>query len=281
MGSIHDYGPETTLNRQLYITIDSKALGDIMSKTLCSMVLITMLAISGCWTVSNRSDNNPPPITVSLPAQSNEHYDRARIGHDIAAPTVHLIINEVGGGTGVVIGETKDGSIIITANHVVRKAKTIRAEQTINGHTNYGFGLEIIAHDDLKDMAILSCPRKWAGVAQIIAKVTDLENFMEAFTYGYPGSGLGQLDGILSHGFISNTAERRFSLDRVVTSTSVPVTKGNSGGGLFVLVDGHWKLAGIADFVLVQRYDDQFQMVNIISAFVSAEDMLDFIARSK
>lgn len=240
-----------------------------------------MLALTGCWTVNSHSANIPATVSTYHSSLPNEQYDRDRIGHDIVNPTVMLRVNEAGGGTGVVIQETETGSRIITAAHVVKGAKTIRAQQTINGHTAYGFGLTILKIDDDLDLAILSCNVKWAGVARIINNASLLQNFIPAFTYGYPGSPEGQLDGILSFGFVSNISERNFAEGRTMTSSSVPVSKGNSGGGLFIFVDGYWQLAGVADYVLINRYMNNHQMVNTISAFVSASEMLGFIARSK
>lgn len=229
---------------------------------------------------NQRNIPNTPQAVIYAPSIDNQQYDCDRISHDIVNPTVQLISDDGGGGTGVVIKELGKSSRILTAYHVVKGAKSIRAQQTIGNATSFAWGLEILIFDEEKDLAILSCNRTWAGVAEIITDHRQLRRFVPAFTYGYPGGRLGLLDGVLSHGFVSNTAEEHWK-DGVLTTTSVTVALGNSGGGLFVFIEGKWRVAGTLSVVLTQPMMRSWQMVNSVSGFVTAKDMLEFIARLK
>jgi len=249
-----------------------------MKKSVLPWVLASLLAITGCWTIASYNDasiSSPPAVYDPYPIKQD---GTDRIGHDIVNPTVQLIINGKGGGTGVIIAKDK----ILTACHVVVGAKSIMATQMINDNITVDTDVTLEEADPVHDLAILKTTAKWAGIASIIKQASDLHLNVFAFTYGYPGSLQTQIEGILSGGWVSCLKGRKYVPGRTITMTSVPVGKGNSGGGLFVFVDGEWQLAGIGSVVLLQPLgQEDYQMVNTVSGFVTASDMLEFIGRSK
>lgn len=252
-----------------------------MKKYIIGLILAGLLAITGTCTILNHHVTKPevmaPAYQVDPSPIPSKQADCDVISHYIVKPTVELFTDDGGSGTGVVISQNRGGSKILTAYHVIQGARAIRAQQTIDGHSNFGWGLTVLLVDAKLDLAILSSNTQWAGVATIISKASELRQHVEAFTYGFPGS----LDGLLSHGYVGQLREDHWNESRILTSTSVPVALGNSGGGLFIQVDGQWKLAGVLSIVLVQRYGANKQMVNHVSGFVTAKDTLEFIARSK
>ena len=134
-------------------------------------------------------------------------------------------------GTGVII--SKDG-IIVTAAHVISGCQTI--DICVNGKKVGGSILKVDKQNDIallkaKDGDYMPVPVKCFGQQELGAKV---------FTVGYPNIEIQGLSPKMTRGEISS--KNGMLDDPSCWQISVPIQKGNSGGGLF---DENGNLIGI------------------------------------
>ena len=223
---------------------------------------------------------NKPAISPII--QTKEETNAEHIKRQIVRCTVKIHYG-ASSGTGVVFYQDKDIAYIITANHVINSYSfptnfSVFAEY----HNNINTILEeckVIKSSRDIDMAILSSKPVWEGAAEVIKDEKEVEQFAEAFTYGFAG-GFSEYIGILTHGEIQAVKSSEL-LSREHCVTTIPVIFGNSGGGMFIKVNGNYKLAGIMTNVHLIRHSGTDIIVCHISMATTATQILEFIKNNK
>ena len=136
------------------------------------------------------------------------------------------------------------------------------------GGTVYGVGPAVKADQDL-DLAVIKVPRFPSELAIVISmnELSGIRRFESVLTYGFP---LGADIGHLTEGRISSVRDWSGLI-----KISSPVIYGNSGGGVFVLREGRYKLIGLVS--RIQILDGPAHTVPHISWAIHAEDILAFL----
>lgn len=217
-------------------------------------------------TNSHTIDFTKEKPVVPLNETTEEHIER-----QIVKPTVRIIAT-TGTGTGVVVYQDAKIAYILTARHVVENET---AFALYKDEKYYIFErLTLVKSDKNNDLAILSSAPRWVGVAVLPKTHTEVKKHAEAFTYGMI---LGSdYETILTKGFICILKDIELvGHPRMVTS--VPVTLGNSGGGLFSLIGNDYKLIGIVTNVRVHKIGDLKVFIEHISMTTTTENTLKFI----
>jgi S1-C subfamily serine protease len=185
-------------------------------------------------------------------------------------------MNDNGGsGTGVVIQQDKKHAYILTAYHIIKNRNRLWGKQYINNDLQFE-ELTVVLEDKINDQAILESPPVWAGVANIISEDADIILYSKAFTYGFPATTSGITNGILTEARICLLHD--IDLDKKETTvTSIPVSFGNSGGGLFIKKNGHFMLAGVAHCMgaMAGRFDDHY--IHHISGYSTGDQLLKIL----
>lgn len=174
----------------------------------------------------------------------------------IADQTRGVVILEVDLRTGRSIGSgfaVGDGSLVVTAHHVVEGAKSIRVR--LDDETELAV-TEVVALDPDHDLALLKVERVLPAL--VVSTVTPSVG-SPVLAVGNPqGLGLAFTDGI-----VSRIHEVR-SIH--VIQHSAPISPGNSGGPL---LDAEGRVVGVNSFVLASEYGQNVNFA-IASEHVSA-----------
>lgn len=175
-------------------------------------------------------------------------------------------------GSGTVIGDirhhlgNKDGvchSAILTNEHVVKNASKVYAHwkgKKIEGR--------VIAIDSELDLALVQVPVCLPKVEMLAGPIWDGEN---TWVVGYPFG----LSASITHGFISPKAPKG-----ELRQESASIWFGNSGGGVFVLRDGRYVLAGVTDAIFVKPVMGGILFANTVGFFVPIESVKIFLAKN-
>lgn len=204
-------------------------------------------------------------LTTILPAAAQDQAPAVTMQYAVKISLEHSM------GSGVVVGHaTLNGvdaaSIILTCDHVLTEdgthppppyVKVTHGNETIEG-TVLGY------EDKEKDLALVLAPVVWPVAPFYRGSVQSGE---QELIVGYP------LDTNLSitSGYISAPEAEPYGL----REGSAPAWPGNSGGGVFVLRDGQWKLAGIADAIHTYPVGgvDHAGLANTVSFFVDTNTL--------
>lgn len=146
-----------------------------------------------------------------------------------------------GAGSGVIIGEDKDGkcSYIVTNNHVIEGNVSVINVKTVDGEV---LSAQIVGADWMSDIAILRV-EKTGFTKATWASSASLKLGQSIVAIGNP---LGSLGGSVSRGIISGVA-RTIAVEGVpmkLLQIDAAINPGNSGGGLF---DLNGNLVGIVN----------------------------------
>lgn len=143
-----------------------------------------------------------------------------------------------GAGSGVIFGVKENYTYIVTNNHVIEGAESVRV-RTVDG-TEYDAVL--MGTDWVSDIAVLQIEAKDLKPATL-AKSAGLVKGQDVVAIGNP---LGSLGGSVTSGVLSGL-ERTITIDGVpmtLLQVSAAVNPGNSGGGLF---DMNGNLIGVVN----------------------------------
>lgn len=174
-------------------------------------------------------------------------------------------------GSGTVIGyihhHLGDGSgtfdsVILTAYHVVKDTPRI-----VVSWKGKGIKGRVIARDPALDLALIQVPVRLPKVELLAGPIWDGEN---TWVVGYPFG----LNASITHGFISPKGPDGPSGLR---QESGSIWFGNSGGGVFVLRDGRYVLAGVADAIYVKPYMGTLLFATTVGFFVPVESVKKFL----
>lgn len=175
-------------------------------------------------------------------------------------------------GSGTVIGDihhhvgNKDGvfhSAILTNEHVIRGASRVYVHwkgRKIEGR--------VIAIDAELDLALVQVSERLPKVELLDGPIWDGEN---TWVVGYPFG----LSASITHGFISPKAPKQ-----ELRQESASIWFGNSGGGVFVLRDGRYVLAGVADAIYARPMMGGILFANTVGFFVPIESVKKFLANN-
>lgn len=166
-------------------------------------LLIILLALSSCQLTSNTPVHNPVSTSLERTVQVREVCDG----------------NVKSWGTGVVLGDSAKGTLIVTAYHVAKPLSTCRLE------TNDYAGIKIVIADKKKDLAILISSTHTTIKTVLVDPVIG----EHIYAIGYPnpiiqkGAIVAVTDGLVVSYYDEQELHR----------TSAPVYFGNSGGGVW------------------------------------------------
>ncbi len=234
-----------------------------------SLFLLSAILSFGAFFAGASCDSHPAPIAPVVVISQEE-----LIKKEIVNSTV-LILTDHGSGTGVVVYQDKKHAYILTANHVVFGGIHYFGRQALDNRIEYE-ELKLVFWDAETDHALLESSPKWAGAANLIAADSDIILYSKAFTFGFPGTITGPVNGVLTEGRIS--ALHDMSMDiKETTITSVPASFGNSGGGLFIFKNGHYRLCGIAHCMGCVRGMGNVYILPHITGFSTGEQLLTFL----
>lgn len=143
-----------------------------------------------------------------------------------------------GAGSGVIFGVKENYTYIVTNNHVVEGAESVRV-RTVDG---VEYQAVLMGTDWISDIAVLQIEAKGLKPATL-AKSAGLVKGQEVVVIGNP---LGSLGGSVTDGVLSGL-ERTIKIEGVpmtLLQVSAAVNPGNSGGGLF---DMNGNLIGVVN----------------------------------
>ena len=188
-------------------------------------------------------------LLLLLPACAQPEYPR---------DAVHLVEVNGGNGSGVMIGKF----LMLTAAHVVGDGKGL----TVGPKK---LPAKLIAKDEKADIALLhvavDCPCvELADVPPKDAKV---------LVIGFPVNNVVP-NQIVTLGEVQGFVDNKLQL-------SAPAVGGNSGGGVFVLQNGRWKLAGILIQVAPWCMGFACFPVPHLSRAVDTTTMRQFVAKTE
>lgn len=165
--------------------------------------------------------------------------DRSALWNDVARPSVKITQVVGGSGSGVVIYQDKERALIITAAHVVRGESPLvvtRGDQAA--------AALVVRYDEDLDLAIISTPPIWGAVAYLARDRFSVGWGARIVAFGHP---LGEHEGVLTDGRVTSVN------DDGHLRYSAPTFFGNSGGGVFMMIEGRWALVSIAQRMGVGR----------------------------
>lgn len=175
-------------------------------------------------------------------------------------------------GSGTLIGyihyhfDGNDGvfqTAILTNEHVIKGASKVYVHwkgKKIEGR--------VIAVDSELDLALVQVPVRLPTVELLAGPIWDGEN---TWVVGYPFG----LSASITHGFISPKAPKE-----ELRQESASIWFGNSGGGVFVLRDGRYVLAGVTDAIFVKPVMGGILFANTVGFFVPIESVKIFLAKN-
>jgi len=162
-------------------------------------------------------------------------------GHEMNLEKKYQALNSVvfisagkGSGSGVVISSTKEGSVILTARHVVKKAKVGQLFVKFFP-SEKKFPASIVHMSDTYDLATLFVKRKHEYIARIKVS-TDMPIF-------YPVIKIGA--GMSKRPYPAEGVVSTYDADTGFMTTSSPCIYGDSGGGIFAEIADMYFLVGI------------------------------------
>ncbi len=176
-----------------------------------------------------------------------------------------------GGGSGTVIRQTDTEAHILTAAHVVDDLKIVKVTY-LDGMTGKKLTVEgrVIRTDPGRDLALVVTKPVWFRSAALVTWEqydSHVTIYQPILISGYPM--LVQSPHI-SIGFLCDLQDRK------KMRTSAHAIYGNSGGGVFMLIDGKYRLIGV--LVSVLTLDGQgVHPLPMISFAVFTLDVLSFV----
>lgn len=244
-----------------------------------AIVALVVSAVLGWW--YNVTPQEPRVLlessvkieTVTLTAPSPPKADQPPSKpHSPPADPPKTEPNKSGGswGSGTIIGDihhhfgNKDDvyhSAILTNEHVIKGASKVYVHwkgKKIEGR--------VIAMDSGLDLALVQVPVRLPKVELLDGPIWDGEN---TWVVGYPFG----LSASITHGFISPKAPKE-----ELRQESASIWFGNSGGGVFVLRDGRYVLAGVTDAIYVKPMMGALLFANTVGFFVPIESVKKFLA---
>jgi serine protease Do len=154
--------------------------------------------------------------------------------------------NPVAGFGSCFVIKFKDNLYLITNNHVIDKAETIKIQFY---RTMKHYDATVIGADKLSDIAILTMSttdgqRRVLGITPLpLGNSSDLVGGQTVFAIGHP---LGQ-DWSISKGIVSYAGRRSQNTWQEVVQTDVSINQGNSGGPLFNMAG---EVIGVNTYIL-------------------------------
>lgn len=133
-----------------------------------------------------------------------------------------------GAGSGVIIGQGEGIGYIVTNNHVVEGATSIKVRLTDGTELD----ASIVGTDSATDLAVLTVKTDLQLTTATLGNSDSLVVAQEVIAIGNP---LGKLGGTVTNGIVS-ALEREVTIDgenMTLLQTNAAVNPGNSGGGLF------------------------------------------------
>lgn len=170
----------------------------------------------------------------------------------------------------VVVSDEAVGTYLITANHCVKGAQTgviNYAADVLGNNAIVNIKYTTVDLDPINDLALIKTTTVGFAVAQV-ATEKPVEG-QEAWTAGYP---LG-LPRMLSAGF--------YGLNMLIGEmdhqrASSLIAGGNSGGGLFVIEDGVYKLVGVTSKGMIDgRLPSMFTPIGLYSELAPIRALID------
>jgi S1-C subfamily serine protease len=207
-------------------------------KHLLSVLLLTFALMTSACAVPL------PPIRE--PAREESAADRFDLWTQIATPTVQIRrVSSPGSGTGVVVHQDAQHALIVTALHVVGETSTL---VMLHQHPDLMIPGVMIRSDVAHDLALIETPPVWRSAARVVlpSELGQVAWGCRVVAYGHP---MGTEQGVLTDGRVTALDDDGF------LRYSAPTFFGNSGGGVFMKIDGRWTLISISQRVM--GYGDQ------------------------
>lgn len=177
----------------------------------------------------------------------------AKIAREIVDATVLIHSFQGGFGSGVVVYQDQDYALIATALHVLGKGPInlfAFSQVDKNGKIRTLFPndqLQLVKKDEKLDLALIKTTPYWTNHASMFSDKTidSLENYTECLVAGFPAVRASDPPHTvhITYGLIC-ALEGRENM-----RISAPIFFGNSGGGVWVLNNGRYKLAGLVHSV--------------------------------
>lgn len=144
-----------------------------------------------------------------------------------------------------------DKNTLLTASHCVEDADTPQV-RTIDGSP-----VEVVSFDKEKDIAIIKAEVQ--GTPIPLAQ-EDVPLDYPLVMVGFPASHLtGQTEYLTEGRRMADHKDRPYFMN-----TTIPIAGGNSGGGIFALINGKWYVVGVAVAVYVIG-DGFFMPINFLN----------------
>jgi len=219
--------------------------------------LIALLAAEIALSVVTSASAN------ELPAATMDYAVKISTGHDIGSGVVVVSQRASADGT------TGATSLILTCDHVLTDDFKEPAPKSVLVTHGTQTVLGVILYEDKAlDLAYVGVASNWPAASPYLGPLQAGE---QELIVGYP------LDTSLSitTGYISAADEA----DPAHREGSAPAWPGNSGGGVYIMRDGVWKLAGIAK--AVGEYDQDpaaASLANTVSYFITIPAVQQFMA---
>lgn len=190
---------------------------------------------------------------------------------EVACPSVKIELPQGGGGSGTVIRQTDSEAYILTAHHVI-DGVTVCKVSYIDGMSDEIITTEgkVLRSDKEHDLALVVTKPVWPRVAQVVTYDQYLENvtiYQPVVVSGYP---LLVHSPHITTGYLCDLQENK------KMRTSAHAIYGNSGGGIFMMVDGHWRLVGVLVSILTLDGNGVHPLPQL-SFSVSTLDILAFL----
>ena len=181
------------------------------------------------------------PSTARLPIPEENAQDRFDLWTQVATTDVLIRrIQSPGSGSGVVVHQDGQHALILTALHVVSTSETVVMLHQYPDLVSPGI---VIRTDPANDLALIETLPVWRSVARVIngSQVGAVAWGCRIVAYGHP---MGTDQGVLTDGRVTALNDDGF------LRYSAPTFFGNSGGGVFMKLDGHWTLISISQRVM-------------------------------
>jgi S1-C subfamily serine protease len=209
------------------------------------VVLVLVVLLGGCQT-------NPPnkeEIMVNM----------------MLRPSVGITVGKDGFGSGTVFKVTREGAYILTNHHVVSGSTDL----VVHFYNMRGqeYAAELYSFDEEKDVAVIFAPHLCMSAAKL-GRPGDVRLFKESVCVGTSSS----YPIAPSRGIITQMDFERG--ERLLYRSDCNITFGNSGGGMYVEVDGSWVLVGIPTAVHAHNFFGNRAPVPFLGFMVRIEDIL-------
>lgn len=199
-------------------------------KLLIALALVLGL---GCQTYDGpRFVSAPNPL-----APTDELIERFQLWEQVARPSLQLVDPLGGSGSGVVVSTNKDRTLIVTAAHVAPNKQGDLKILLAQDHGLSAREAKTIKLDLGRDLALMRVEGPWRSAAAALPRdVGTLGWGSRVVAYGYPA---GVAQGVLTDGRITAVD------DDGSLRWSAPTFFGNSGGGVFAMMNGRWTLISV------------------------------------